>query len=165
MDGVELGSPTAFLRPSLSGVSSRPGPGDARGGSVGSGPGVARHCRSPGPAGGCGVAGKELKGVSSSGLRPAIRKGANGEWISLGKPAPGACRAGTGRSEGRAALMLGGGSAWAGPRQRGRGDANSWACTTALPWGKAVPGLVPPSGGEETARRGGTERTAPLGEG
>lgn len=44
MDGVELRSPTAFLRLSPSGVSSRSGWGDGRGGSVGPAPDVALQC-------------------------------------------------------------------------------------------------------------------------
>lgn len=135
----------------------RPEPEDARGGSEGPGPGVAPQ----GLAGGCGVAktgGKELKRVSSSGLRPAIREGANGEKISLER------KARAGRSEGPTATMLWGSSAWAVPRHRGggtpiqrryhsaaRGENSSRDCTTIV--------------GEETARRGGTGRAAPLGAG
>lgn len=76
-----------------------------------------------------------------------------------GKPALGTCGAQARRSDGPTATMLWGNSAWAIPRQRGGGDANSRASTTALrggeknrSWGCTT------VGGEETARRGRTGR-------
>lgn len=77
-----------------------------------------------------------------------------------GKPALGTCGAQARRSDGPTATMLWGNSAWAIPRQRGGGDANSRASTTALRGGeKTVPGVVPPSEGRKP--RGEGERGGP----
>lgn len=102
--------------------------------------------------------GKELKRVSSSGLRPAIREGANGEKISLER------KARAGRSEGPTATML-----WGEQRlgrtkaPRGR-DAHSGTVPQRGAGGKQFQGLYHHRGGGNSEAKGnGTGSTTRSG--